>query len=287
MNRGWCARCGKEIPRDQGLETPIGKIHVECDMMPAPRAADLLGVSVSQFRRLIVELEIGSDEEFKNPHYKSGPPMMLYAQPKIAALQDHPAVVSARTRKGAHIRKDYTSIFASRFGAPREALPAACEAMFNLNRYTRHSTCSDAHRQEIFDLKTELIEHLYERERFTDRVEKLMRRLPEKECFRCEGSGNDGHADCEKCDGTGVFAEARDVASYEFSFTVEGQHYTWMQPDRVVTFEPRVEETRPDDGKPRELETTLNIPRTKLAEAKALVRYALSAVLEREQGTVD
>ena len=146
--------------------------------------------------------------------------------------------------------------------------------MFNLNRYTRHSTCSDANREDIRALKSRLIERLYEAESFTDRVEKLVKWLPEQECW-C-----DGDPDCDKCDGTGVFREARQVASYGFTFTVDGQRYTWMQPDFAMsaTFieSLRVEETRPDDGKPRELDSTLNMPRTKLAEAKALVRWVLS-----------
>ena len=51
-----------------------------------------------------------------------------------------------------------------------------------------------------------------------------------------------------------------------------------MQPDRVMRFEPRVEATRVDDGKPPELDSSINIPRGKLGEAKALVRYALAGL---------
>jgi hypothetical protein len=281
VNPGRCARCKKEVPPDEGVESGEGgaRVHVECDRMASPRAAELLGVGVAQFRRLTEDLCLVHDEEAVNPHYRSGPKMKLYARPKILALQTHPAVVSARARKGARAPKDYTGLFVKRFGAPRNALPAACEAMFNLNRYTRHDTCSHANRTEILDLKTKLVEFLYKEERFTDRVEKLTRRLPEKTCFGCDGTGGDWSGeDCDRCGGSGVFAKARNVASYVFRFTVEGQSYTWMQPDRVMTFQPRVEETKADDGGgPRELETSLTIPRAKLAEAKALVRYALVA----------
>jgi hypothetical protein len=275
VGRAWCARCKREVLKDDGRGTPIGRIHVDCELMPASRAAEVLDVGLAQFRRLVEQLGIEPDEVATNPHHKSGPPMRLYLMPKIQAMATNPKVLAARDRKGGPPPKHYDAVFAKRYGDPTNALAAACEAMFNLNRYTRHSTCSDAHRTEILDLKAKLIEHLYSQERYTDRVEKLTKELPAKECFGCDGTGTKDSGSCERCDGTGVFAGARTVASYAFIFTVDGQRYSWMQPDRVMTFEPRVEQTRRQEAPGVEPDTALNIPRSKLAEAKALVRFAL------------
>jgi hypothetical protein len=238
-------------------------------------AAETLKISVSQFRRIALARGIAPDETYKNPHYAKGPPAQLWGSKTIARLARTKDVATARESKGGKPSKDYASVFAARYVRREDALADACEALFNLNRYARHPTCSKPHREEVFKLKTRLVEHLYGLERFTDRVEKLTKHLSQKECSRCDGTGFARGDQCEKCDGTGVFAPARDVASYVFTFTVEGQRYTWMQPDRVMAFEPRVEATRVDDGKPRELDASLSIPRGKLAEAKALIRYAL------------
>jgi hypothetical protein len=234
-------------------------------------AAEKLGITDAQFRRIAGARGIEADGTYTNPHYRSGPPASLWSSRTLARLARTKDVAEARETRGGKAPKDYSALFAKRYVDRNASLPDACEALFNLNRYTRHSTCSAANREEILALKSSLIEHLYRLERFTDRVEKLTKRLPEKECF-CSGV-----SDCEKCDGTGIFQQAREVASYVFTFTL-GEHarYTWMQPDFAMTFEPRVEETRIDDGKRGELETTINIPRSKLAEAKALVRYALN-----------
>jgi hypothetical protein len=240
-------------------------------LVSTPAAADILGVSVSQFMRITTQLGLTHDDEYTNPHYRSGPPAKLWARRKVAALRRRKIVKEALARKGGQAPKDYASDFAKKYGSPKAALADACQALFNLNRYTRHDTCSDGNRREIHELKSALISFLYRAERYTDRVERLTRTLPEQQCNACDGLG------CDRCDGTGVWREAREVSSYVFTFTVDGQRFTWMQPDFALTFVPRVEATRPDDGKPRELDTTLNIPRTKLAQAKALVRFALTA----------
>ena len=234
-------------------------------------ASELLGVSVSQFRRLVESRNILPDKTCINPNYRSGPPAALWGRRTLARLRRSKDLATARLRKGGPSPKDYSVTFAKRYATPHDddAIAAACEALFNLNRYTRHTTCSDANREEIFDLKTSFIERLYTAERFTDRVEKLTKTLPEKACFGCDGSG------CERCEHTGIFAKARDVASYVFTFTVNGRRYTWMQPDRVMAFEPRVEETKPETGAAREMDLSINIPRSKLAEAKALIRWVL------------
>lgn len=233
-------------------------------------AAEILGLTVSQFTRIADKLGWAQDDEYKNPHYKSGPPGKLWLAKKIHARKRLKVVAEAREKKGGSLPRDYTAEFAKCYGSPCAALPDACEALFNLNRYTRHATCAPEHRAIILDLKSALIGHLYRAEEFTDRVEKLTRTLPAQECNRCEGAG------CERCDNSGQWRAEREVASYVFTFTVNKQRYTWIQPGFALDFEPTVEATRNDDGKRGDVDKTLNIPRSKLAHAKALVRYALS-----------
>lgn len=233
-------------------------------------AATLLRITVAQFTRIATNRGWLPDGEYVNPHHRSGPRGKLWARKKIVARSRLKIVTEARTRKGGLAPRDYACVFATRYKRPEAALPDACEALFNLNRYTRHSTCSDGHRAEILDLKSALIAHLYRAEIYTDRVEKLVKQLPAQECNRCDGDG------CERCNETGVWREERTVARYVFTFTIHKQRYTWVQPDFALSFTPKVEATRQDDGERPELDKTINIPRSKLGEAKALIKYALS-----------
>lgn len=240
-------------------------------------AAALLGISVAQLDRLSEPLGLQVAGTYQNPHYRSGPPARLWDIRQVRKLKRRKAVMDARARKGGATKKNRDAEFVERYGTPAAALPDACDAVFNLNRYTRHPTCADAHKREIWDLKSRLIQHLYQLERYTDRVECLTRTLPRKVCWDCDGTGQDFEEDdrCMSCGGSGDFQPERVVNSYVFSFTVGQQRYTWIQPDHAMTFVPKVEATRVDDGARVVLETEMNIQVSDLAAAKALVKYAL------------
>ncbi|HMI82556.1 MAG TPA: hypothetical protein VK550_00615 [Polyangiaceae bacterium] len=227
-------------------------------------AARILGVSPKVLAKIVAPVD-----KAKNPHYRTGPEVLLYDPCDLLGAKEKRTYREAVTKRTISKSKDWPALMRARYGSPDAAIPDAAEALFNLNRYTRHATCSTLHRDEIFRLKSRFIRMLYVREEYTDRVEKLLRVLPEQEC-RHEGF----ELDCEKCGGTGVFREKQTVATYVFYFTIGDRKYCWMQRGDDLEFAPRVEESKPDDGH-RGGDQTLNIPRKKLAEAKAIVDFAI------------
>lgn len=162
----------------------------------------------------------------------------------------------------------------ARFGYPEAAIPAAASALFNLNRYTRYPTCSAAHRQAIQHLKAEFVSMLYALEQHTDRVVELQRPRDGKRCFSCNGDGDVEGEACPKCDGTGWFVSPRLDILYAFTFTISGLRYSWIVPEGSLGMVPDVEETRTESSFIR-LEMSMDLRPDQLAEAKAIVRFAL------------
>lgn len=237
------------------------------------RAAEALAISPAQFRRIAAKRQIAPDKTASNPHNPSGPPMLLWSAKTIGRIRRTKDVATAKVRKRAPV--DWSLRIRERYPTAADALADAAAAMFALNRYTRHDSCAERHRDEILDLKSRFVTMLYRAERFTDRVEAIRRTLPAKLCYGCDGLG------CERCNGTGDYLAARVVFSYAFYFTIEGEKYCWIEPDFAIGFTPKVEETRKDSGpRPRELDTTVDMPRRRFAEAKALIRFACEYVVE-------
>jgi len=244
-------------------------------------AAEKLGISPSQFSRIYRARGYAPDH-VESWHYgrRSGD-RHLWAARTLAALARTREVREARERRirrdgaaaerrvaaEAHARREERSRarlpgkIAALFASPRAALASACDAMWALNRST------DA--KSSYGLKTRLIRHLYDAEVFTDRVEKLSRTLPPRECWECDGDG------CDRCYDTGVYLPGREVCSYLFTFTVDGRKFVWRQPDFALTFEPEVEAERPDDGRGPSGET-LALPSRRVWSLRALVEYAIS-----------
>ena len=184
------------------------------------------------------------------------------------------ARLQAEAERQAERRGRREKKIAALYGVPSAALSAACEAMFALNKHNAFERDPD-----VFDLKSRLIEHLYRAERYTDRVEKLTRRLLGEPCFDCESHEYDENyqdGDCERCGGTGWYREPKEVASYVFEFTVADRRYCWIQPDFAMTFEPRVETTRADVG-PRASAEPLALTHARKHGLMCIVRFALSA----------
>ena len=61
-------------------------------MLSTAAAAACLDISVSQFRGLTARLGIVHDDEYTNPHYKSGPPALLWSKRTLAAMNRRKAV---------------------------------------------------------------------------------------------------------------------------------------------------------------------------------------------------
>lgn len=271
-----CARCGEPIavgarvvPRQDGL------VHPACDaLLSTAQAAERLELTPTQFRWLVEKRGVEPDGTRPNPHYKSAPRVKLWSPTKVSRLGRTREAKDAKARRNGPGRRDWLAVMQERYESPAAAIPDAARALFNLNRYARHTSCSRAHRQEVLDLKSAFVTMLYKAERYTDRVVEVRRHLPEKVCVRCDGLG------CDRCEDTGVYQEAREVRSYVFTFTIGSDRYTWVEPDFAIDFTPRVEESRVDSGPTRQLETALDLPARKFAEAKALVRYAIAGAVE-------
>jgi len=227
-------------------------------------AARILGVSPKALDKIVAPVD-----KAKNPHYRTGPEVSLYDPCDLLEAKKKRAYGEAVAKRANVKAKDWPAFMAARYGSPEAAIPDAAQALFNLNRYTRHRTCSEPHRDEILQLKARFIRMVYLRQKYTDRVEKLVRAVPEQACS-CEGL----QPNCEKCGETGVFREEQTVATYVFYFTIGDRTYCWMQRRDELDFSVQVDETKPDDGH-RGRDQTLNIPRKKLAEAKAIVAFAI------------
>ena len=243
------------------------------NLLSSGAAAELLGLTTAKFRRLVTKLALVPDGTYVNPHYRSGPSAHLWHRDNVERLrttEEYTAILAAPPPK----RLDWDAKVAEKYGSPEAAIPDAARALFSLNMYTRHDKCGPSNREEIRSLKAAFVTALYKAEKFTDRVEALVRKLPEKECYGCEATGTtEWGEDCDRCRGTGIYLPAKEVRSYAFHFSIAGEHYCWVEPDFAIGFVPKVEETRAATP-PRELDTAIDLPTGTFVEAKALIRFA-------------
>lgn len=238
-------------------------------------AAEILGITPQALQGIIDPID-----EVPNPHYKSGSVSYLYCPLDLLRIRHSAEVDEARARRGRK-PKNYRSIFEARYDHRADALKDACEAMFSLNRYAKHGSCSADHRATIYDLKNDLVEHLVGAGYLVGRGQHEIVK-PERElvCFRCEGTGEDWdgeRVECERWGGSGAYDVLPELVLrfHIFRFDVEGSQYTWHQPDESVTFEiPEVPQLPETEWKP-ERDQPLNMAWSKLAEAKALVRWVV------------
>jgi hypothetical protein len=164
------------------------------------------------------------------------------------------------------------------------AMRDACEAMFNLNRYAKHRSCTADNRDEIYALKHQLVKVLYLL-RFG--IGCIEHRVPGKQCYRCDGTGygEDGYdsnnedeyddnygGGCRRCGGSGWYH--RPTVLMLFRFEIDGKKYAWHMPEGKVDF--RYETTcEPADWQNEAEEKPLNLAPSRFAEAKALVRWVI------------
>jgi hypothetical protein len=241
-------------------------------------------------RRLIDRLLGAPDRLAPNPRYRRAAPMRLYALDRVEAAEkagaflEHLALLERREAQFVAAGQRRRAGFSRKWASWLEAMPAACEAMFNLNRYAKWHSCSGAHRDAIYGLKNQLVKLLYERN-FCEAAWQHEVTSPVGYCFACNGEGADwSDALCWKCGGSGEYvAPVRRYAC--FAFLVAGQRYTWHQPIDSLSFEPVYTETAETwvDGigeKPIELAAK------KLAEAKELVAWVLASAA-KDVGPVD
>ena len=240
-------------------------------------------------RRLIDMLLGAPDRLAPNPRYRRAAPMRLYALDRVEtaekaeAFLEHLALLERREAQFVGAGQRRRAGFARKWASWLEALPAACEAMFNLNRYAKWGSCSSAHRDAIYGLKNQLVKLLYERN-FCEAAWLHEVTQPVGCCFACNGEGVDwSDALCGKCGGSGGYVAP--VRRLCFTFLVAGQRYTWHQPMDSLSFEPVYTDKAKSwvDGigeKPVELAAK------KFAEAKELVAWVLASAA-KGVGAVD
>lgn len=155
--------------------------------------------------------------------------------------------------------------------ASNDTITEAAAALLEVNRYAKQDPYS---RSEIYQLKNEFLEWLFERGYCTGwNLHTLIK--PEKNlvCFGCDGTGEgygpsfaddddddfsdeedicdldgeeedndeegDGAMNCYRCGGTGVYRTLPELRLefVAFRFEVEGRRYTWHQPLEIVSWD--------------------------------------------------
>lgn len=163
-------------------------------------------------------------------------PSLAYFQPVIEELPDHPAPTVQKstlsggrhTRRAARLAEIYTDW--------RNALPAACNYLFDLNRYAKYRECGPFLRERIYGAKNQLIEVLYQHGYSTECYEHHSE-SPARICFCCDGTGHGDNLDnCGRCGGSGIHEPAKRLTFITFKFNVNGTTYCWHQPDIFVRF---------------------------------------------------
>lgn len=230
------------------------------------------------------------DKYAPNPHYKSAEPMRLYRLSRVQLLEETAEFKRFQERKlkrrsSDEILSDRFARFRDEYGDWESAIPDACECMFNLNRYAKHRTCSGTHKKQIYELKNGFIHVLYQ----TKYLRQCWLHVAKFENV-CRACGLRGIMDdewelddeidaweqdiqCWKCDDTGIIRNERTF--YCFRFEVKGNAFVWHQPKQSLTaFTPKVTDPPKEWGGVVE-EKPLTLPKAKLAEAKALVRWVI------------
>ena len=163
----------------------------------------------------------------------------------------------------------------------RAALPDACIGLHSLNRYAKHATCSLDNRTEIYALKNQMVELLYQKG-YCTACWIHTQVLPAKVCRECMGTSPRYTGDdyCDRCANTGEYLPAKTLRFYVFKFAI-GRGYTWHQPDNLVKFP--VDVTRePEAWSGIEREKPLGMARSQLGAAKGLLRWVMDKAKEAE-----
>lgn len=214
-------------------------------------AKDLLGISLKKFNLLGIE----PARITKNP-YKRSAFMYLYRSEEILELKDSEQIAALKPK--AITSKDYTPSFEKRYKDKEDAIQDVCFGLFNLNRYTKHKSCAIANKEEIYSLKTDLIQYLYSKNYCTS-----VQLHRQSGCTR-EWFNRD----------TNEYEEGYDWENnlYSFTFDILGTTYSWHQPEEEVGFHiDSISTTKEIGSIVREKPLTLNP--AKFKEAKELIRW--------------
>src|SRR3954453_4611341 len=170
------------------------------------RFLSVAGLKANGWTDKAIRLFLGEeDEQADNPHYSRAAPMRLYDKQRVLAAQNS---LRFQVWKVEHLYRQHAKVkpiisatekrstkFASQYKSWRDALPTACEILFNLNPSAKHESCSSQHREEIYSLKNEFIRLLYEQGLSTECWRHTVKTEP-RLCF-CDRKDED----CERCYG--------------------------------------------------------------------------------------
>ena len=159
-----------------------------------------------------------------------------YALSRVEEVERAHTEISARRERGEILRAKWQkerddeiaawhARYVEKWESWTKAIPAACAALFILNRCVKSKTCPKDGRERVYQLKNGLIRLLYMRGYAAEAYQHR------RECPYCHGSGLAWSSKCFVCKGAGL------VTDVCFRFDVDKQPYCWHQPLHLVTFE--------------------------------------------------
>jgi hypothetical protein len=232
----------------------------------------------------------------QNPRFKRGPAMRLFLQRDVADVARRPDIIERHEKqlRAEQQRPErelaHRLMIATEYGNWRNALLPAAQALFNLNRYAKWTTCREDHRLKIYRLKRELIKILYQ-SRLATSVGLHTVSYDAKVCRRCDGTGRNrrhSYEECSGCEGTGNFREASQQEFLVFQFAVDDQPVCWHQPKEDVAFTYTMTEAVADfDGEAKE--KPIPMRRNKFADAQRLIQFVIDDYVRDQaaRSTVD
>jgi hypothetical protein len=242
------------------------------DLSTSKKLAEALGIGPAVFYEIVRELKLTPAATKYSLFYKAQYP--LWNQTTFDLLIQHPLVCGARERSQKY-RKARASreeardrIYERMYPDWRAALPATCLALLNLNRYAKWESCSRQQRDEIYELKTELLRMLYQNNYATGVVKHAFQR-PGLICWGCNGEG------CDRCDSTGFYRDPDTLHFVLFRFEINGHPFSWHQPEYLVTWPVTFTAEEEQSYVPDTGEKPLSMDVTSFADAKALIKFVL------------
>jgi hypothetical protein len=242
--------------------------------------------------RTAIDRFLGEPDELAiNPHYRSGPKMRLYRVERVLSVQrsqdfqDWLRSKHDRKRKAGTAQERRFEQFNRKYVSWRVAVSAGCEYLFNLNRYAKHQSCSAAHRDEIYKLKTKVVALLFSHG-YCVECSTHHRDHPAQVCFACDGVGVFDFSDdepCHRCKGTGLYRRAKTTRTILFCFKVEEKTYCWHQPAKLVRFSYDSTESSMWKATEDDQEKPVTLTKAKFSIAKDLLRWILQEASKADE----
>lgn len=207
--------------------------------------------------------------------------VQLYTENQVKKIRDSKWLNELYEKREQIIRNNITisEYYKDKYTEDELALKAS-HAMFNLNRYCKHSTCTRPNKEEMYSLKDALLKKLFKNGYVVSAI--FLKDAIKKECFSCNGTGiyNSGYYDddcdydddddvCWKCNGTGIYYSQ---SFWLLRFVVGGETFTWHTPQKDgFDYKEINADMLESDGNVEQEVKPLNVPKAKLTELKRIV----------------